>query len=65
MRTITLVDAAGQPLHSRHVPTRIYASACWAKVAGDRIVAVYAAGAKLPDDRAKLRPISDGVVRLD
>ena len=63
MKTITLVDKAGNPMHSRLVTNKI-AAAGFAKIAGDRIIAVYGPGASLPNDLRRIAPITNGVVRI-
>jgi hypothetical protein len=63
MKTITLVDLNGQPLHSRLVSNSVFAAVTHAKVSGDRIVAVYGCSAKMPLDRSRVVCVNAGVIR--
>jgi len=63
MKTITLADRNGNPLHSRRVTNKIYMTASHAKVVGGRIIAVYAEGSSLPADRFGIVQICDGIIK--
>ena len=62
MKTITLIDANRQPMHSRRVRNDIYDTARFAKVVANRIVAVYAKDCELPKDRFGVVPIVKGTI---
>ena len=64
MRNITLTDSTGNPLHSRRVSDAVWAVTAFAKVAGNRITALYSDECKLPRSRDCIHRVSQGVIRL-
>ncbi len=64
MKTITLTDYAGQPLHSRHVSNAVFDATTHARVAGNWIVALYGAQSPMPKHREGIHRVAQGVIRL-
>lgn len=62
MRTITLTNKYGQPVHSRRVSNEVFNTTTHARVENNRIVALHADSA--PTGMESAYPVVEGVVRL-